>query len=175
MAPTIGGATVDNPGTNFATSRTCPPQRWKCRSDLRTQVSGDNEMRQRVRITPAPKWRPAQYHIRSASRHASKVTSSTPASESCALAANAPATTSVGTAGTGTPACSTSTLRKISSSPYCAISAMIAWAIEATLETLHGLQGTDHWAAGPRLQIRPVRTSPTVVTVRTFLRTRVRV
>ncbi|GAB2535222.1 hypothetical protein GCM10027065_03630 [Rhodanobacter koreensis] len=42
----------------------------------------------------------------------------------------------VGTAGTGTPACSTSTLRNTSNKPYCAIRAMISWAIGSVLE--HG-------------------------------------
>ena len=94
-----------------------PRQRWKRSSDCFTQESGDSEMRHSVRITPAPKRRPAQYHIASLSRHASSATSTTASSGSLPPAASAPATISVGTAGTGTPACSISTLKNTTSRP----------------------------------------------------------
>ena len=124
MAPTSGGATVDSPGTNLATSSMRPRQRSKRSSDCFTQESGDSEMRHSVRITPAPKRRPARYHAVSLSRQAASAASTTPGSSSRSLAASAPATINVGTAGTGAPACSTSTLKNTTSNPYCAISAM---------------------------------------------------
>ena len=46
-----GGATVENPGTNFDTPTEKKPHRSKMPSVCRTQVSGDSEMRQRNRST----------------------------------------------------------------------------------------------------------------------------
>src|SRR6266852_1433821 len=62
--------------------------------------------------------RPPAYHRPSPMKQAANATPNTAAGESWPPAASAPATISVGTAGTGRPACSTSTLMKISSKPW---------------------------------------------------------
>ncbi len=54
IAPASGRATVDNPGTNFASTRVRRPQRSKRFSVVRTQESGDRETRQRNFITRRP-------------------------------------------------------------------------------------------------------------------------
>ena len=45
-APASGGATVENPGMNFATSSDFSPHRSNRASVSRTQDSGESEMRQ---------------------------------------------------------------------------------------------------------------------------------
>ncbi len=54
MAPARGRATVDKPGTNFASTRVSRPQRSKRFSVVRTQESGDSDTRQRNFITRRP-------------------------------------------------------------------------------------------------------------------------
>src|SRR5258708_26409055 len=53
--------------------------------------------------------------------HATKATPNTARGENSPSAESAPATTSAGTAGIGSPSCSSSTFAKTSASPYCAI------------------------------------------------------
>src|SRR5204862_794458 len=65
---------------------------------------------------------PAQYQTASPSMQASNATENTSDTENFPSAANAPASIIVGTAGNGTPSCSSSTLANISNSPYCVIS-----------------------------------------------------
>src|SRR6185436_12525624 len=63
---------------------------------------------------------PAAYHSVSPTTQAANATANSALSDSLPCAARAPATTSVGTAGSGRPTCSSSTLTKTSASPYCA-------------------------------------------------------
>src|SRR6266704_1182105 len=53
--------------------------------------------------------------------HATNATPNTARGENSPAAESAPATTSAGTAGIGSPSCSSSTFAKTSASPYCAI------------------------------------------------------
>ena len=123
-APAIGGATTEMPGTNLAAIREAPPQRVRRSSLCRTQVSGAKELRHRRRRTRWPKWRPAQNQAPSPSRLASRLASAAALHKSWWLAANAPATTSSGAAGTGAPSRATRVTAKISTRPCWTIKAI---------------------------------------------------
>src|SRR5262245_60308918 len=73
--------------------------------------------------------RPARYQTRSPIVQAAKAAPKVAQAEIFPSTASAPATTSVGIAGTGRPICSISTLAKTSSSPCCAMSRVISCTI----------------------------------------------
>ena len=52
IAPAIGGATTDTPGTYLAAISDSPPQRPRIDSLRETQVSAESETRHSSRITP---------------------------------------------------------------------------------------------------------------------------
>ena len=126
IAPASGGAIVARPGMNLPRTRVIPPQRSKWFSVWRTHESGDSEMRQRVVMTRRPYCRPATYQAESPIMEAAKATPKTAGADSVPSTASAPATISVGIAGSGTPSCSSSTLAKINASPCRAIRSSIA-------------------------------------------------
>jgi hypothetical protein len=81
-------------------------------SVCRTHVSGERETRQSNLRILWPWWRPRRNQRVSASTVAKKAARRSFAKGSRPSAARAPATTSVGTAGTGSPSCSRRTFRK---------------------------------------------------------------
>src|SRR4029077_15726020 len=117
VAPASGGATSASPGTNFATSSTFAPQRSKLVWVWLTQESGVRETRHSRFITRPPKTRPATYHTASPIRQAPSARVNTAPAGSRPSPAIAPATISVGTAGTGRPSWSHRTLRNTKERP----------------------------------------------------------
>jgi hypothetical protein len=89
-------ATEAKPGTNLATASDGAPQRVKIVSVLRTQESGDSDMRHNVVSTRPPKRRPSAYHAMSASNDAATAVANNAASEYPPCEASAPVTISVG-------------------------------------------------------------------------------
>ena len=118
VAPASGGATSDRPGMNLATISTFAPQRSKLDWVSLTQVSGVREMRHSSFMTRPPNSRPATYQVLSPIRQATHgQPEHRPAAAGWPSAAMAPATTSVGTAGSGRPSWSHSTLTKTTPRP----------------------------------------------------------
>src|SRR6185312_1429924 len=117
VAPASGGATIDRPGMNLATMSARGPQRSKRAWVWLTHTSGVSEMRHSTPMTRPPKRRPARYQVLSPIRHALTASAATPAPDRRPSPASAPATIRVGTAGTGTPSCMSSTLRNTNSRP----------------------------------------------------------
>jgi len=97
---------------NLPRARVSPPQRSKWFSVWRTHESGDSEMRQRVVMTRRP-YRRREVPGGIPDHGSSEGHAEDAGAESVPSAASAPATISVGIAGSGTPSCSSSTLAKI--------------------------------------------------------------
>ncbi len=113
----MGGATVEKPGMNLATSSDGIPQRSKTDSVCRTQESGDSEIRQSVLRIRLPCARPSAYQTPSAMSEAKTATRSTFQAARSRSTDSAPATIRTGIAGIGAPSCSSSTIPKISGRP----------------------------------------------------------
>src|SRR4029453_2430946 len=115
--PAIDVATEAKPGMNLATASERAPQRAKMDAVCRTQESGDSETRHMVFGTPLPNLRPAVYHATSAISAANTATASNAGTEDPPRVARAPVMISVEYAGTGNPACSSSTFTNTNASP----------------------------------------------------------
>jgi hypothetical protein len=113
----MGGAMMARPGMNFAMTRELMPQRSKRVCVWLTQESGSSEILQRALRTRMPYLSPIQYQPQSAARHASTDPVNSSGNDIPPRAAMAPATMSVGTAGTGSPIWSRSTLTNTIVSP----------------------------------------------------------
>src|SRR5262249_5076043 len=109
VVPASGDAMAFNPGTNFATSSMREPLRPNLSCVRRTQESGSSETLQIDLRTPTPLRRPSVYQIKSLIVAPSTAhTIATPRFMRCDPA-SAPAASSSGVDGTGTPACSANT------------------------------------------------------------------
>ena len=103
---------------NFAMTRELTPQRSNRVCVWLTQESGSKEILHRVFKTRMPYLSPTRYQPQSAARHAITDPMNSAGSDTCPRAATAPATMSVGTAGTGRPIWLRSTLTTTIINPY---------------------------------------------------------
>src|SRR5882724_9899909 len=85
----------------------------------RTKESGSSENRHRVPSTRAPWDRPSAYHTTSAPRVAAIAAATASARRIWPEPDRTPAPSSMGTAGAGTPACTTNAQRKSTTTPCC--------------------------------------------------------
>src|SRR5436305_14677925 len=120
----------------------------------RTQESGETAILHTVFSTRRPCQRPRLNHSESARVAARIATPRSHHGESLPSAASAPATTIAGTAGTGRPACSTSTFTNTNQMPYLAISAPRSIALSFDLSDRRAHDPRDHLA---RRHPRPLR------------------
>ena len=103
---------VLKPGMNFAISRDRAPLLPKTCSVCRTHESGSSDMRHGQPRTRAPPVRPIQYQTVSPISEATPATARRTSGCSCPLPTRAPAASSTGSEGTGSPICSASTAPK---------------------------------------------------------------
>ncbi|MNS62346.1 hypothetical protein D3C72_954040 [compost metagenome] len=117
--PAIAVDSAPAPGSSFATTSERGPTRRYSDWVWRMQESGEIDTLQMVRSIGCPSRRPAKYQPVSAIRQATITAASTaPIDGPVSCMPSAPATNSIGYAGTGSPACSTSTFRNTSISPW---------------------------------------------------------
>src|SRR5437868_12435227 len=101
--PASGGATVPSPGTNLARISERAPCFEKIPSVRRTHESGSSEILHNNCNTLIPRSRPSRYQIESATMHAKTASSSELKKLNLPAPASAPAASSKGREGTGSP------------------------------------------------------------------------
>src|SRR5262245_61776202 len=131
--PASGGAAVERPGTNFATSSERAPWRERRSSGLRTHESGSSETRHRKFMTFPPPRRPISYHSVSARSEARSAAARAGKGFIPTLRASAPAAKSAGSAGIGRPSCSASTHTKSTRGPCLTRNSLASFTIGATI------------------------------------------
>src|SRR5258708_14281867 len=121
----------------------------------RTQESGETAILQTVLSTRRPCQRPRLYQSESARVAAATAAPSSAQGDSLPSAASAPATTIAGTAGTGRPACSISTLANTKPTPYSAIAAPRSIMVPVLLAGAAAAPGLPPRSAAGRLGPAP--------------------
>src|SRR5579859_3796913 len=107
--PASGGATVLSPGINLASSSERAPCLEKIPSVRRTQESGSSEILQRICRMRMPFVRPSIYQKESAVRAAMVTKKSEDQKLRWPVPESAPAASTTGSDGTGSPSCSAKT------------------------------------------------------------------
>src|SRR5882672_463077 len=117
--PASGGATVPNPGTNFASTSDRAPCLANTPSVRRTQESGSSEILQSSCRILMPRTRPSVYHTESATKQAATLRKIEPVRLNLPEPASAPAANRIGSDGRGSPICSMNTHASRTVCPWC--------------------------------------------------------